>query len=112
MKLIISKNKDNTGYYSKITNEYNNEKTEMYLSVQLGKNIPELEYGMYEVDGFLSCYKGKDGSVKPKLIITSAKPTTKYEKKDDTKVYTKEVETNDVFQDFGDSIEVTDNLLD
>ena len=110
MKLIISKNKDNTGYYSKITNEYNNEKTEMYLSIQLGKNVGELEYGMYEVDGFISCYKGKDGSVKPKLIITSAKPTTKYEKKDTIK--TKEVETNDIFQDFGDSIEVTENLLD
>ena len=33
-------------------------------------------------------------------------------KKDSTKDYTKEVETNDIFQDFGDSIEVTDNLLD
>lgn len=33
-------------------------------------------------------------------------------KKDDTKVYTKNVETNDIFQDFGDSIEVTENLLD
>lgn len=33
-------------------------------------------------------------------------------KKDDTKVYTKQVETNDIFQDFGDSIEITDNLLD
>ena len=33
-------------------------------------------------------------------------------KKDDTKVYTKNIETNDIFQDFGDSIEVTENLLD
>lgn len=112
MKLVISKNKDNTGYYSKITNEYNNEKTEMYLSIQLGKNVGELEYGMYEVDGFISCYKGKDGSVKPKLIITSAKPTAKYEKKDDTKVYTKDVETNDVFEDFGEQISIEDNMLD
>lgn len=108
MKLVISKNKEGNGYYSKITNEYNNEKTEMYLSIQLGKNIPELEYGMYEVDGFISCYKGKDGSVKPKLIITSAKSTTKYEKKDDTKIYTKDVDTSDIFGE----VEITDNLLD
>ena len=112
MKLVISKNKDNTGYYSKITNEYNNEKTEMYLSIQLGKSIPELEYGLYEVDGFISCYKGKDGSVKPKLIITSAKPTTKYEKKDTIK--TKEVDASDPFQEMGEQIEleITDNFLE
>lgn len=110
MKLVISKNQQGNGYYSKITNEYNNEKTEMYLSIQLGKNIDSLEYGLYEVDGFISCYKGKDGSVKPKLIITSVKPTTKYEKKDTIK--TKEVDASDPFQEFGDEIEVTDNLLD
>lgn len=110
MKLVISKNKDNTGYYSKITNEYNNEKVEMYLSIQLGKNIDSLEYGMYEVDGFISCYKGKDESVKPKLIITSAKPTTKYEKKDTIK--TKEVDASDPFKEFGDEINIEDNMLD
>lgn len=111
MKLVISKNKDNTGYYSKITNEYNNEKTEMYLSIQLGKNVGELEYGMYEVDGFFSCYKGKDGSVKPKLIVTSAKPTTKYEKKETPKEEVKE-ETTDPFEEFGEQINIEDNMLD
>lgn len=111
MKLVISKNKDNTGYYSKITNEYNNEKTEMYLNLQLGKNIPELEYGLYEVDGFLSCFKSKDGSVKPKLIITSAKPTTKYEKKETPKEEVKQ-EESDPFQEFGDELEITDNFLE
>ena len=110
MKLMISKNKDGNGYYSKITNEYNNEKTEMYLSIQLGKNVGELEYGMYEVDGFLSCYTGKDGTVKPKLIVTSAKPVEK--KKDETKIYTKEVETTDPFEEMGKEIEIEENLLD
>lgn len=110
MKLMISKNKDNTGYYSKITNEYNNEKTEMYLSIQLGKNIDSLEYGMYEVDGFISCYKSKDGTVKPKFVVTNAVPTTKYEKKETPKEEVKQ--ESDPFQEFGESIDIEDNMLD
>lgn len=105
MKLVISKNKDNTGYYSKIKNEYNNEKTEMYLSIQLGKNIGELEYGMYDIDGFMSCYKAKDGSVKPKLIITSAVPISNPTKKQETKA-------PNPFEEFGNEIDINDNMLD
>jgi len=33
-------------------------------------------------------------------------------KKDETKVYTKDVETNDIFQDFGEQISIEDNMLD
>lgn len=44
MKIVISKNKDGNGYYTKLTNEYNNQKSEMYLSLQIGKNVGELEY--------------------------------------------------------------------
>ena len=33
-------------------------------------------------------------------------------KKDDTKIYTKQVETNDVFEDFGEQISIEDNMLD
>lgn len=109
MKLMISKNKDGNGYYSKITNEYNNEKTEMYLSLQIPKGN-DLEYGLYEVDGFISCYKGKDGTIKPKFVVTNAVPTTKYEKKETPKEEVKE--ESDPFQEFGDEIEVTDNFLD
>ena len=109
MKLVISKNKEGN-YYTKITNEYNNEKTEMYLNIQLGKNVGELEYGLYEIDGFLSCFKGKDGSVKPKLIVTSAKPTTKYEKKVAEEI--KQEEVTDPFQEFGEQISIEDNMLD
>lgn len=101
MKLMISKSKDGKGYYTKLSNEYNNEKTEMYLSVQLSKNVGELEYGLYEVDGFLSCYKSKD-EVKPKFVVTSATKPTKIETK----------ETTDPFDEMGEQIAITDDLLD
>ena len=101
MKLMISKSKDGKGYYTKLTNEYNNEKTEMYLSIQLGKNVGELEYGLYEVDGFLSCYKSKD-EVKPKFIITKATKPAKVEKK----------ETNDAYSEMGEQVSIDDQFLD
>ena len=104
MKLMISKSKDGKSYYSKITNEFNGQKTEMFLSLQLSKSMSELEYGMYEVDGFISCYKAKDGSVKPKLIITSATPVTKKQNKNT--VYAKDIDVNDMF------VNIEDNMLD
>lgn len=107
MKLVISKNKDGNGYYTKITNEYNNEKSEMYLSIQLGKSVGELEYGLYEVDAFISCYNSKDGSVKPKLIITKAKPINKKEKD-----INEEIHENDVFTEYGEQVEIDDTFLD
>ena len=79
MKLVISKNKEGNGYYSKIQNDYNGKHTEKYLNIQLPKDT-ELEYGLYEVDGFLSTYEKKDGSVELKFVLTSA---TKIEKKED-----------------------------
>ena len=109
MKLMICKN--DKGYYTKLVNEYNNEKYEMYLSLQLGKSVSELEYGLYEVDGFLSCYNSKDG-IKPKLIITSAKPTTKFEKKEEKKDINEQIHEDDPFQEYGDKIEINDNFLD
>ena len=111
MKLVISKNKEGNGYYSKIVNKYNDEETEMYLSIQLSKSIGELEYGLYEVDGFMSCYKGKDGTVKPKFIVTSAKPTTKYEKKGN-KITEDDLREDDPFQEYGETLEITDDWLD
>lgn len=110
MKLVISKNKDGN-YYTKLVNKYNNEESEMYLNIQLGKSVGELEYGLYEVDGFLSCYNSKDGSVKPKLVITSAKPTTKYEKKEEKNI-NEEIHENDTFTEYGDMVEVDDTFLD
>lgn len=109
MKIVISKNKDGNGYYTKLTNEYNNQKSEMYLSLQVPKGN-DLEYGLYEVDGFLSCYTTKDGTVKPKFIVTNAIPTKKYEKKETPSVASTTEE--DPFSSFGNSIDITDNLLD
>lgn len=111
MKLVISKNKDGKGYYTKLVNKYNNEESEMFLSIQLGKNVKELEYGLYEVDGFLSCYNSKDGDVKPKLVITSAKPTTKFEKKEEKDI-NEEIHTNDPFEEYGNMVEIDDAFLD
>ena len=110
MKLMISKSKDGNSYYSKITNEYNNQKTEMFLSLQLSKSIGELEYGLYNVDGFMSCYKAKDGTIKPKLIITSATPVTKKQNKNT--VYAKDIDSNSVFEEFAKEIEIEDNMLE
>jgi hypothetical protein len=110
MKLIISKNKEGNGYYSKIINKYNDKTNEYFLSIQLSKDIKELEYGFYEVDGFMSCYKGKDGTIKPKFIVTSAKPTTKYEK--NNKITQDDLRQDDPFQEYGEQIEITDDMLD
>lgn len=115
MKIVISKNKDGNGYYTKLTNEYNNQKSEMYLSLQIPKEN-NLEYGLYEVDGFLTCYTGKDGQVKPKFVVTNAIPTTKYEKKQEVKQEVKEEpkQENDPFAEMSKQVEldITDNFLD
>lgn len=108
MKIVISKNKDGNGYYTKLSNEYNNQKSEMYMSLQIPKGN-DLEYGLYEVDGFLSCFTAKDGTVKPKFVITNAVPTTKYEKKEaPTEAPTEE----DPFSAFGREVEIEDNFLE
>lgn len=113
--MVISKNKDGNGYYTKLTNEYNNQKSEMYLSLQIPKEN-NLEYGLYEVDGFLTCYTAKDGQVKPKFVVTNAIPTTKYEKKQEAKQEVKEESTqeNDPFAEMSKQVEldITDNFLD
>ena len=114
--MVISKNKDGNGYYTKLSNEYNNQKSEMYMSLQIPKGN-DLEYGLYEVDGFLTCYTGKDGQVRPKLVVTNAIPTTKYEKKQKVEQPTEQpteqpIEENDPFEEFGESIDIDDNFLE
>ena len=88
MKITISKSKDGKGYYTKLKNKYNNEEYSMYLSVQLkqGLNL-EKDYGTYDVDCFLSCYKSKDGSIKPKLVVTRLKEEVKQEQQEQTDIY-------------------------
>lgn len=105
MKLMISKSKDGKSYYSKIQNDYMGKHTEKYLNLQIPKEN-NLEYGLYEVDGFISCYEKKDGTVEFKFVVTNAVPTTKYEKKQVKK------ETTDIFTEFGEEIDIEDNMLE
>ena len=78
MKLIISKSKDGNGYYTKLKNEFNGKKIEKYLTLQIPKGT-EIEYGLYDVDGFLSPYERKDGTTEFKLVVTNIMPIEKYE---------------------------------
>jgi len=110
MKLMISKSQDGKSYYSKIQNDYMGKHTEKYLNLQIPKEN-NLEYGLYEVDGFISCYEKKDGTTEFKFVVTNAVPTTKYEKKDN-KVYTKDMDTSSMFEKFGEEIDINDQLLD
>ena len=84
MKLVISKSKDGKGYYSKIQNDYNEKHTEKYLNIQVPKG-EDLEYGLYEVDGFLSTYSKKDGTVDFKFIVTKYAKLLNEEKKQEPK---------------------------
>ena len=103
MKINISKNKENRGYYTTLKNKYNNEEMKMYMTVQLKQGLGELDYGVYDVNCFLSCYKTQNGEIKPKLVVTEiGKPAT-----------TKE-SNEDIFADFGNEVVIDDNfdLLD
>lgn len=105
MKLMISKSKDGNSYYSKITNDYNGKHTEKFLNLQIPKQN-NLEYGLYDVDGFISCYEKKDGTTEFKFVVTNAVPTKKYEKKETKK------QESDPFTEFGNEIDIEDNMLD
>ena len=100
MKITISKSKDGKGYYTKLKNKYNNEEYSMYLSVQLKQGL-SLEYGTYDVDCFLSCYKSKDGSIKPKLVVTGLKQETGQEQQ---KSGQEQQEQTDIYAQFGTTI--------
>lgn len=99
MKLMISKSRDGNGYYTKVQNDYNGKHTEKYLSLQLPRGT-DLEYGLYDVDGFLSTYEKKDGSVEFKLVITDVTQIQQYKE-------TTPKENNvpqDPFEEFGEHI--------
>jgi hypothetical protein len=84
----------------------------MYLSLQIPKGN-DLEYGLYEVDGFLSCFTAKDGTVKPKFVITNAVPTTKYEKKEIPEQPVEEsAPEEDPFAAFGQEVEIGGDFLE
>lgn len=87
MKLVISKSK-NGSYYSKIKNDYKDNHIEKYLSLQLPKDN-EYEYGLYNVDGFMSVYEKKDGTTEFKFVITDIMLEKKYEDFSEMKTKTK-----------------------
>ena len=109
MKLMISKSKDGNSYYSKIQNDYNGKHTEKFLSLQIPKQN-NLEYGLYDVDGFISCYEKKDGTTEFKFVVTNAVPVTKSQNKNT--VYAKDIDSNSVFDEFAKEIEIEDNMLE
>lgn len=106
MKLMISKNKEGNGYYSKIQNDYNGKHTEKYLNIQIPKDT-ELEYGLYDVDGFLSTYTKKDGNVEFKFIITKYEKIEKEEPKEEKTV---KEQTTEAFEEFGQEIDLSEEL--
>ena len=105
MKLMISKSKDGNSYYSKIQNDFNGKHTEKFLSLQIPKQN-NLEYGLYDVDGFISCYEKKDGTTEFKFVVTNAVLVTKKQTKKETQ--------SDPFTEMQRQVEldITDNFLD
>ena len=110
MKLVISKSRDGKGYYTKVQNDFNGVHTEKYLSLQIPRGT-ELEYGLYDVDGFLSTYQKKDGTVEFKLVVTDVTQIKQF----------KETKPSDPFKEFansmttefdtGEQIKITDDML-
>lgn len=103
MKLLISKSKDGNGYYTKVQNDYNGKHTEKYLPIQLPKGT-DIEYGLYDVDGFLSTYEKKDGTVEFKLVVRDLNRIEKNNVKNDSKSDTSTQSNVNPYEDFGKSI--------
>ncbi len=105
MKLVISKSKDGKGYYTKVQNDYNGKHTEKYLSLQIPRGT-ELEYGLYDVDGFLSTYQKKDGTVEFKLVVTDVTQIKQF--KEPFKTFGDNIKTE---SKIGQQIEITSEDL-
>ena len=101
MKIVISKSRDGNGYYTKVQNDYNGKHTEKYLSLQLPKGT-DVDYGLYDIDGFLSTYEKKDGNVEFKLVITDLTQIQQFKEPQNT--------SNNPFKDFGDNIKTESQI--
>ena len=67
-KLYIAKNK-NGKYYTKIINKYIG--CEKFMSVTLPKGVElNSDFGSYDCEYFLSCYKTKNGDVEANIMVT------------------------------------------
>ena len=111
MKLAISKSKDNSSYYTTLKNNYNNEELKTYMTVQLAKNL-NVDYGVYDVDCFLSCYKTKNGEVKPKIVVTEIKGREPIKDKTQSEILKDVMTDDDPFTTYGEQIEIGDDFLD
>ena len=101
MKIVISKSRDGNGYYTKVQNDYNGKHTEKYLSLQLPKGT-DVDYGLYDIYGFLSTYEKKDGNVEFKLVITDLTQIQQFKEPQNT--------SNNPFKDFGDNIKTESQI--
>lgn len=101
MKIVISKSRDGNGYYTKVQNDYNGKHTEKYLSLQLPRGV-DVDYGLYDIDGFLSTYEKKDGSVEFKLVITNLTLIKQFKEPQNV--------SNNPFKDFGNSFKTESKI--
>lgn len=67
--LYLAKNKYGN-YYAKISNQ--NQKCDLIVSVNFPRKDMQLDrdFGKFNCDYYLSCYKGNNGEVKPVIKIT------------------------------------------
>lgn len=110
MRITISKSRNGNSYYTTLKNNYNGVESKMYMSVQLPRDM-KLEYGTYDVNCFLSCYKSNNGDVKPKLVVTSLKDKN-LTSNEQVGVQVNEQVNNDPYAEFGEDINLDDNWLD
>lgn len=69
MKLWV--NKTQYGYSTRIKNDYDNKSIQMYMDVQFKRDEdPEISCLIKVENAFFSCYECRDGSIKPKLVVT------------------------------------------
>ena len=109
MKISISPSQNGNGYYTTIKNNYNGVESKMYMTVQLPRDL-DLKYGIYNVNCFLSCYTGKDGVVKPKIVVTSLKEQSSQPGQMQN---INNQPTSDPFAEFGEEVvNLDDNWLD
>ena len=101
MKLVISKSREGNGYYTKIQNDYNGKHTEKYLTLQLPKGT-DVDYGLYDADGFLSTYEKRDGNVEFKLVITDLTQIQQFKETQNN--------TDNLFKDFDNSFKTESKI--
>lgn len=101
MKLVISKSREGNGYYTKVQNDYNGKHTEKYLSLQLPRGT-DVEYGLYDIDGFLSTYEKRDGSVEFKLVVTDLTQIQQFKEKQNN--------SDNLFKDFESSFKTESKI--